>query len=124
MDFFGSVHGTVSEFDELVHIEAKLGKEHHAETSGNSDFRVIDFNRLLDCAHQFFDDHCGVTALLEILEHNNELVAAPAGSDIGTPNGICNTLRSNRKHRIAGFVTMIVIDRLEVVKVDKDDTYF
>ena len=53
------------------------------------------------------------------VEQDRELVAAEPGREVGVPDIACDPFGDPDQHRIAGAMTVIIVDRLELIQVDQ-----
>ena len=100
-------------------ILAVAGEQRDADASAQGPDhrdRLAGLGKLLD---QFTALGVGKVTLVDALEQDGELVAAPARHGIRRPNHTDQTFGSHDQHAVTDFMAVAVVDRLEVVEVDE-----
>ena len=114
------VHGEIGVAKQLITVRTR---EVECDPDAHSDEHLAasDLQRTPERGQHAFGDVRRLALVGEVLEQHCELVAAQAGGGVLDPEALAETIRHRDQQLVARGVTEAVVDRLEVVHVEKED---
>ena len=122
---FGLIHRQVCAFQQGVDVADVLVEQGHADAHGAMVLVVIELKRRLEAGLDFFGNRLGLANdvlrfAVQILQHDDELVAAVAGHRVACARHAGPQPQRNLlQQHVALVVAKRVVEALEVVEVDE-----
>ncbi len=115
----GLVHGRIGVSEQLAHVRAIARKDAHADTHRRDQRPTVDDHRI---QQRFVDATRGFEHLLrglDVLQHDDEFVAAHAHDHVLGAHRRADTLRDGLQQLVARLVSPGVVDMLEAIEIQK-----
>lgn len=113
------IHGDIRLLHQSFHVGRVLGEVGNAERSAQVILPAAGLDRLLDGLDDFLRHADRVPRVGDILQENDELVAAEAGHGIDFAHQAMQAAGDGNEHGVARRVAVGVVDVLEVVQVEQ-----
>ena len=118
----GLVHGGIGVADQFRCGFPIVGEHADADAGAHIDLLpAVQREGLIQGLQNGRSDLCRLLWLIQLLEHQQEFVAAQATQGVFLPDALTQAFGHLPQQAVASGVTQAVVDRLEVVEVDEDD---
>ena len=116
----GLIHGLVGLAQQLIRIDVfRLRIEGDAETGRDLEYEVANLHRLGSGGEQAGEHRRTGFDVGQIEQHGDELVAAQAGEGVAFAQSLLHAGGHGDQQLVAGFMSMVVVDGLEAIQVEK-----
>ncbi len=117
----GQVHRDVGVADEVVGRPVVGAGDGYADAGPHGEAVPAAVERLAEHPKDPLGDACRDRGIAVVRERDDELVAAEPGRRVAVADGAPQALADRHQQGVAGVVAVAVVDRLEVVDVEKED---
>ena len=118
----GAVHRDVRALEQHARLVAVLAGERDADAGGERDRHLGQVERLLEAGQQLAGDRARLDRRVQVGQADGELVAAETGHRVRAAQGGAQPFRDLTQQQVAGVVAERVVDVLEPVEVEQQQT--